>query len=167
MDILIRDEHPEDAYAIWQLTKTAFQSNVHSVGGEAEIIEALRRGGALTISLVAVLEDEIVGQITFSPVTIDGRAQGWYGLGPVSVKPQVQGKGIGSALIREGLMRLEHAHGKGCVLLGDPVYYERFGFKNDPSLRYPSAPTEYFLALRLKGASLSGEVAYHQAFGAA
>lgn len=167
MNIEIRDEDPNEAPSIRRLTEAAFKLSDHSSGTEGAIIEALRRAGALSISLVAIRDAEILGHVAFSPVTIDGRELDWYGLGPVSVRPDVQGNGIGSALIREGLVRLKDLRAAGCVLLGDPAYYGRFGFKNDPALRFVGAPAEYFLALPLGEAKPSGVVVYHEGFAAA
>lgn len=162
----LRDETAGDIEAIRQLTKAAFAPMPYSSQTEAEIIDALRAADALTVSLVAVEDGEIVGHIAFSPVTIDGSDTGWYGLGPVSVRPDRQRAGIGSALIREGLDRLKKAGAKGCVLLGDPGYYRRFGFENHAELRYPGPPPEYFMGLSFDGRVPSGEVAYHEGFGA-
>ena len=70
------------------------------------------------------------------------------------------------ALIREGLARLAQAGAKGCVVLGDPAYYRRFGFENDPDLRFEGAPAEYFMRLTLDGAAPLGNVTYHAGFDA-
>lgn len=166
MDIEIRPEKAEDAQAIRRVTDAAFEFNLHSSGTEGAIIEALREAGALVVSLVATIDHEVVGHIAFSPVTIDGQDLGWFGLGPVSIRPDLQGQGIGSALIREGLQRLKQAEAAGCVLLGDPHFYQRFGFENDAGLRYEGAPAEYFMRLNLQDATPSGIVAFHEGFAA-
>ncbi|MBR1159278.1 GNAT family N-acetyltransferase [Bradyrhizobium elkanii] len=164
----IRDERPEDAAAISAITAAAFAKATHSSGTEASIVEALRAAGALTISLVAVSEDgSIFGHIAFSPVRIDGVAGRWYGLGPVSVAPDLQRQGIGSALIRDGLARLVTQNADGCVLLGDPAYYGRFGFVSDPALTYGGQPSPYFQGLVLRGEPPKGDVSYHSAFDVA
>ena len=95
----IEQERPQDASAIRALTQAAFEGVAYSQQTEARIVDALRAAGALTISLVAMVEDRIVGHAAFSPVEINGVAGGWYGLGPVSVSPALQGQGIGQALI--------------------------------------------------------------------
>jgi len=162
----IRDERDEDAAAIRHITTAAFAKAPHSSGTEARIVEALRQAGALTISLVATSDDgRIVGHVAFSPVQIDGAAGRWYGLGPVSVTPDLQRQGIGGALIREGLARLAAMSADGCVLLGDPLYYSRFGFVGDPALTYGGAPSPYFQRLVLKSEPPKGDVSYHPAFG--
>lgn len=164
----IRDERDEDAAAISRITAAAFAGAPHSSGTEARIVEALREAGALTVSLVAASDDgRIVGHIAFSPVQIDGVAGRWYGLGPVSVAPDLQRQSIGGALIREGLARLAALNADGCVLLGDPSYYSRFGFVSDPALTYGGAPSPYFQRLLLRGEPPKGDVRYHPAFDVA
>ena len=163
-DILIRPETPADAAAISALTTAAFANAEHSDGTEAQIVERLRKAGTLLLSLVAEDETGITGHIAFSPVAIGGANQGWVGLGPVSVAPAHQKEGIGAALIREGLARMQAAGHGGCVLLGDPGYYARFGFAATPGITYPGVPPEYFMALHFDGPLPQGEVAYHSAF---
>src|SRR5690606_15389505 len=150
--------------AIKQVTADAFALMEHSNQTEPAIIAALRDAGALTISLVATDGDEIIGHVAFSPVTIDGDDHRWFGLGPVSVRPDLQGRGIGGALIRQGLNELRAKGAAGCVLLGNPGYYRRFGFENDPYLQYPGAPPEYFMRLTFGGSDPAGDVEYHAAF---
>ena len=98
----IRQEQDCDIEAIRQVTKAAFAGALHASGTEATIIDALREANALALSLVAILDGELVGHVALSPVTIDGRSGSWFGLGPVSVRPDLQGQEIGSTLIREG-----------------------------------------------------------------
>lgn len=159
----IREESAGDAAAIRQVTTAAFAGVAHSSGTEGDIVDALRASGALTLSLVAEDGGVILGHAALSPVTIGG-AQGWFGLGPVSVRPDRQGEGIGAALVREGLSRLRASGAQGCVVLGDPGYYERFGFRADPQLRFEGAPPEYFMRLTCQGRTPSGRVTYHPAF---
>lgn len=160
----IRPEQPADADAIRALTTEAFATAPHRSGTEAAIVDALRAAGALTLSLVAVEGNEIVGHVAFSPVTIDGAERGWFGLGPVSVRPRRQRGGIGSELIREGLRRLRAMGAEGCVLLGDPAYYGRFGFAADPALVLEGVPPEYFVRLGFGAAVPTGTMRYHAAF---
>ncbi|ANG62812.1 acetyltransferase [Marinobacterium aestuarii] len=151
----IREEKAGDGEAIETLTYQAFENHPH------------HEPGALTLSLVAEEDGAIVGQITFSPVTINGRDSDWFGLGPVSVKPERQGEGIGSQLIRNGLERLKKRGAGGVVLLGEPAYYGRFGFKANPDLTLPGVPAEYFViqVLRAGGTVPKGVIGYHRAFG--
>lgn len=162
----IRPERPEDIDAVRSLTTAAFRDMLYSSQTEAAIVDALRGAGALTISLVAVQDSDVVGHVAFSPVTISDASKGWYGLGPVSVRPDQQRKGIGQALIHEGLNRLQRMEAHGCVVLGDPGYYSRFGFRSDPRLRYADASPEYFQCLAFTASVPRGEVAYHPGFSA-
>lgn len=161
----IRWEKPEDIADIRYVTEAAFMPVAHSNQTEADVIDALRAAGALTISLVAIEDDELIGHVAFSPVTIDGQSQGWYGLGPVAVRPDFQREGVGQDLIRKGLARLEEMGAEGCVVLGDPDYYVRFGFEAVPGLELRGVPPEYFQCLTFGGRKPPrGTVAYHPAF---
>jgi putative acetyltransferase len=166
MTIIIRSEEAQDESSIRAITEAAFKGVAYSAGTEGLIVDGLRAANALTVSLVAVEEGELVGHVAFSPVAIDGADFGWFGLGPVSVRPDRQGQGIGSRLIHEGLDRLRALGAKGCVLLGDPGYYGRFGFETDAALRYEGAPPGYFMRLSLKGPAPQGTVTFHEAFDA-
>lgn len=166
MTYAIRNECPNDAPAISALTAAAFRDVRYSDGTEVAIVERLRADGDLALSLVAEnMDGAIVGHVAFSPVAISDGTTGWYGLGPVSVIPLRQRSGIGSGLIEEGLARLTAMGAKGCVVLGEPAYYGRFGFRHDPRLVYPGPPAEYFQVLTLAGEAPAGTVSYARAFG--
>ncbi len=160
----IRAELPGDAGAIRDLTARAFADQSHSSGTEAAIVERLRAGGDLTISLVAIVDDQIVGHIAFSPVTVDDQAGAWFGLGPISVAPDRQHSGIGSALVREGLSTLKTRDATGCVLIGNPDYYGRFGFISDGALTYGDVPERYVQWLSFDGTQPAGRLRYSPAF---
>ena len=163
--MLLRPESPADRAAIFSLTQLAFQGHPHSDGTEPRIIDALRDAKALTISIVAELEGQIVGHAAFSPVEWCDQA-GWFGLGPVSVHPERQGRGIGQALIENGLEQLRRTGASGCVVMGEPSYYGRFGFQQDGRFTYPGPPPEYFTVLAYRPIPpRSGPVNYHSAFG--
>lgn len=165
MEIIIRAEQPLDYSAIEQITEAAFAGKPYSNQTEHLMVKRLREAGALTLSLVAELDGKIVGHVAFSAVTINEEYQGWYGLGPVSVMPELQKQGIGSKIIREGLSLLKEKGAKGCVLEGSPIYYQRFGFKAYPNLVYEGAPApEYFTALPFYESVPTGKVEFHQAF---
>lgn len=160
----LRDETPDDLQAIHALTAAAFANVTHSDQREPEIVDALREAGALVTSLVAELDGQLVGHVAFSPVTLSSDSSHWFGLGPVSVLPDWQGKGVGSQLVLAGLDALKKQGAHGCVVLGDPVWYMRFGFVATPLLRMPGVPPEYFQALLLNGTWPDAEVQYHPAF---
>ncbi|MFQ0813505.1 GCN5 family acetyltransferase [Brucella anthropi] len=160
----IRNERPQDAAEIRRVTDEAFRTVAYSNRKEGEIVDALRAAQALTLSLVAEEDGRILGHVAFSPVLIGGEDKGWYGLGPVSVLPDRQGEGIGGRLIGEGLAILRQQDAKGCVLLGDPGYYGRFGFKADQRLKLPGVPPQYFQCLAFGPDMPEGDVAYHSAF---
>lgn len=165
--IEIRPEHSGDIQAITVLTEAAFAPTLHSNGTEAQIIHALRQAGELALSLVAIENNKLLGQITFSPVTINGMYDGWYGLGPVSVHPDQQGRGIGSQLIHKGLAQIRSADAKGCVLVGNPAYYSRFGFVGNAGLTYVGLDPNYVQQLAFVGPLQNGELLYSPAFEAA
>ena len=133
---------------------------------EEFIVKALRDANALTISLVAVAGKKVVGHIAFSPVTISDGSLGWYGLGPISVLPELQKQGIGKSLLREGLSLLKSIDAKGCVLVGDPGYYERFGFRSFPDLVIEGVPQENVLVLPFEDSKTHGVVIFHEGFTA-
>jgi putative acetyltransferase len=162
----IRHELPPDQQAISRLTASAFAPMAYSDGSEPAIIDRLRKDGDLTLSLIAVVGGEIVGHIAFSPVLIGGNDRGWFGLGPVSVAIEKQRRGIGSALITSGLDWLRSQGANGCVLVGDPVYYRRFGFISDGKISYGGLPNELVQWVSFDGTSPAGVLIYRPAFAA-
>ena len=164
--IIIRNETPDDIRGITEVTVAAFMTLEISNHTEQFIIEALRAANALTVSLVAEMDGRVVGHIAFSPVTMSDGTANWYGLGPVSVLPEHQRKGIGGALIRQGLSRLKEMNARGCCLVGHPDYYGRFGFKNVSGLGHEGVPPEVFFVLSFDGHTPQGTVAFHEGFRA-
>jgi putative acetyltransferase len=163
--MIIRPETSQDYEAITQVTLAAFTGKFSDHPTEHLIVMGLREAGALSLSLVAEMGGRIVGHVAFSKVTINGENQDWYGLGPISVQPDLQQQGIGSKLIHEGLARIRALGARGCVLEGDPNYYNRFGFKSYPQLVYAGAPApKYFMAHPFYDTVPQGEVEYHPAF---
>ena len=129
--MIIRLERPADLSAIRALIAASFAVHPHSDRTEHHIVDRLRADGALTLSLVAVQDELIVGHVAFSPVHIaDGShgSHGWYGLGPLAVLSGYRRRGIGAALVVRGLDLLRQLDAAGCVVLGEPNYYARFGF---------------------------------------
>ena len=166
MSISIRREQSSDVQSIYKVTVAAFLEAPHTDHTEQFIVKALRESSALSISLVAENEGNIVGHVALSPVTITDGADSWYGLGPISVLPNNQNKGIGSKLMNAAIEELKNIKASGCVLLGDPNFYHRFGFKPKEGLVLPGVPLEYFQALLLQGDFPQGIVAYHESFSA-
>ena len=164
MDIIIREEQQHDIVAIEQVTQAAFKTVEYSNQTEHLIVNALRERGKLLISLVAVENNDVIGHIAISPVRLSSGDQGWYGLGPVSVRPSHQRRGIGAKLIQESLHQLRQQDASGCVLLGDPNYYAQFGFKVFSNLVLADVPAEYFQALSFDGTAPCAEVFYDGAF---
>lgn len=165
MSVEIRPETPHDIAAIHAVTEMAFRDMPYSDGDEHHLVDRLRADGDLTLSLVALASDTVVGHIAFSPVAITDGSQNWFGLGPVSVRPDWQGEGIGSALIVKGIETMRADGAQGIVLLGSDTFYPRFGFSHDPRLRYPGPPARYFQQLSLSGDAPKGDVHYAKAFG--
>ena len=166
--MIIRSEEQQEAGAVRDLIRLAFGEAAHSSGTEPAIVDALRNAGALRISLVAVEGAAIVGHVAVSPVTTEDGSGGWFGLGPVSVRPDRQCEGIGSALITEALQRLRSSpEADGCLVLGEPSYYGRFGFKHDPEVSYGDVPPPYFQVLPFGARRPRGAIEFHRAFNAA
>ncbi len=129
--VVIRPEQPGDIDAIGQVHRAAFPTDV-----EARLVEKLRQHGRLWLSLVAEDESGIIAHIAFSPVRIEGNNEPTRGLGlaPVAVRPEYQRQGIGTRLIHEGLSACKQTGFSFVVVLGEPVYYHRFGF--EPASRW-------------------------------
>lgn len=162
--MMIRSEISADIGAISQLTADAFAPHPFSDGSEPDIINRLRDAGALSFSLVAEEDGVILGHVALSPVTI-AECRDWYGLGPIAVKPARQKQGIGTLLMKTALAELETIGSGGCVLVGNPDYYGRFGFVSSGALTFSDTPVKYVQHVRLRGAEPKGEVGYHGAFG--
>lgn len=162
----IREESPDDADAIGAVVLAAFAGTAHGDGRlETRIVDTLRADRALAVSLVADIDRRIAGHIALSAARPSRDGDGWYVLGPVAVAPADQGHGIGTALVHAGMRILQERQANGCVVLGDPAYYGRFGFRPDPLLTLPGAPEGAFQALRFTDAASAGEVILHPAFG--
>ncbi|MFC3550322.1 GNAT family N-acetyltransferase [Lysobacter cavernae] len=160
----IRTETADDANAIRAVIGSAFASQPGSGHIEQDIVDALRADDALSLSLVADIDGRIAGHIAFSAVRIEDGNPHWYGLAPLAVAPDDQRHGVGKALVRAGLIELERLGARGCVVLGDPGYYGRFGFRADSALVFEGVPPQYFQALALAGERAAGRVRYHESF---
>jgi putative acetyltransferase len=164
MEILIRPETPADHAAIHDVTQRAFAPMPYADGDEQLLIGKLRDAGALALSLVAEHDGVVVGQVTFSPAFATDGSPGWYALGPVSVEPALKQQGIGGQLIRAGIAWLQDQRAAGCILIGNPAYYSRFGFRAFPELAPAGMPAEYYQILPLDIAQPNVVVSFNQLF---
>jgi len=162
--VIVRPERPEDRDSIRDVLLAAFADHPYSHQTEHLIVEALRPDDALTVSLVAEIGGDVVGQIAFSPVKIGDCEDGWLALGPVAVLPRLQRQGIGQALVTEGLTTIRGLGARGCVLVGDPAFYARFGFRPDAALHMEGVPSEVLLCLPMCENVPEGTVTHHPAF---
>ena len=154
--MIIRHEEPHDIAAIRQVNEQAFGGS-----GEANAIEALRDRGAATLSLVAEIDDRVVGHLFFTPAAIETADHTWpaLGLAPLAVLPEYQRQGIGSALMRAGLAECARLGYERVIVLGHPEYYPRFGFMRASlyGIRPEwEAPDEAFMVLELQHGALDG-----------
>ena len=164
MHVTIRTERAADVAAIRAVIEVAFSESSHGLDNEPEIVDTLRRAGALSLSLVAERDGAVVGHVAVSPIRISDGSPGWYGLGPIAVLPEYQRKGIGALLIREALGTLKKGGANGCVLVGEPTYYGRFGFNSIADLVFAEVPAEYFQALKSCADFPLDSVSFHEAF---
>lgn len=122
--MLIRVEIPVDAPGIDALLRQAFKGD-----DEAELVQQLREDGLLTLGIVAT-DDEggVVGYAAFSPVDVGGEDRQWVALAPLAVEEALRRQGLAEKLVYEGLDSLNEFGYAAVVVLGDPAYYQRFGF---------------------------------------
>jgi len=157
---MVRDAVDRDAAAVRRVIAAAFAQEA-----EADLVEALQKTGDAVISLVAEDGGEIVGHILFSKLQAPDRC---VALAPVSVMPNRQNKGFGSALIRAGLERAKRDGWRAVFLLGEPAYYERFGFRAAKADTFETMyPKSYVMALELTPHALrarAGELIYASPF---
>jgi putative acetyltransferase len=163
MKFHLRNEEPKDIEQVRAILLATFPTEA-----ESKLVEALRARGKAIISLVAVNGDAVLGHILFSPVTTSPQSvANGIGLAPVAVRPDVQGKGIGSQLIRDGLLRCKELGYDYCVVLGDPKYYQRFGFKKASSfgLENECGVENEFMVTHFSDRAVFGLVKYVSEFG--
>ena len=163
VSIEIREERDEDIAAIRDVNKRAFDQD-----HEGKIVDALRSNGAALLSLVAVVDDQVVGHIMYSPITV-GEVTG-AALGPMAVVPEHQGQGIGSTLVQAGNLKLNEAGWPFIIVLGHANFYPRFGFKPARDLGITcewEVPEDVFMVLvldREKMRGVSGLAKYRHEF---
>jgi putative acetyltransferase len=163
MDLKIQIESPEHYQAIHDILISCFKSDA-----EAKLVSALRENNKAVLSLVALEADEVVGHIMFSPVTTSPltNAMG-LGLAPLVVKSKFQKQGIGGILIQEGLLLCKEMGYDYVVLLGNPNYYQRFGFikASDFGIKNEYGVDEPFMLIQLASSEVpSGLVRYCEEF---
>ena len=161
---MIRPETAEDAGPIDAVIEAAFGQR-----DEADLVRALRDDAAWLpdLSLVAVEGPLLVGHIALTRATVDGAST--LALAPLSVHPDHQRLGIGSALVGEALRRAGEGAESAVIVLGDPAYYGRFGFRPARYLGItgPFGDIDEFQALALSGAAPTGRIRYAAPFGLA
>jgi len=165
--IVIRPEMTADIPAIRLVNERSFEQRT-----EADLVDTLRQAGAITLSLVAVKDERVIGHILFSPVTIESAGSNFraVGLGPMAVLPNHQRKGVGSQLVRAGLDNCREAGHEIVIVLGHADYYPRFGFRPSKPLGIQwehDVPEEVFMICELRNGALAGRqgtVKYHPAF---
>ena len=128
------------------------------------MIDRLRERGRLALSLVAENRGVVVGHVAFSRMLIGNQLTDWYALGPIAVEPHLQKKHIGIALIEAGLENLRASGALGCVLVGDPNYYQRFGFVLAPKFAPPRQPAEYFMLVKFRADEPPSQFDFDHAF---
>lgn len=154
--IVIRAEEAEHIEAVRSVEKLAFAHDA-----EADLVDALRARGLAMISLVALVENRVVGHVLFSPVTIVSETGRWsaVGMGPLAVVPAHQHQGIGSRLVRAGIEECRQVGHGAVVVLGSSEYYPRFGFQPAAhfGLCFEGTPAEHFMAMELRRGALDGK----------
>ena len=163
-ETMIRPETLQDVDAVRAINVAAFADHPISQQTEHLIVDALRDEGALAVSLVAVRNGQPIGHIAFSEAVVGEMTEGWYLVGPVAVFPEFQHQGIGSMLVVAGLEEVRTREARGCVLVGDPGFYRRFGFGVHAGLAYQGVPDEFVLGLPFGDAAPAGGIAAHRAF---
>ncbi len=151
--IEIREERPDDVAAIRDVNKLAFGQDQ-----EANIVDALRSNGVALLSLVATLNDRVVGHIMYSPLTVDDKVTG-AALGPMSVLPEHQRRGIGSKLVEAGNRKLKDSGCPFIIVVGHENYYPRFGFRPAGALGIRcewEVPADVFMLLVLDQVKMHG-----------
>ena len=159
--IVVRDESPRDWKAVYQVVSSAFGQLA-----EAELVKELREAGDSVVSLVADEDGQIIGHVLLSKMDAPFPA---LALAPVSVVPIRQRSGIGSALIKRAVNRAGSKGWAAIFVLGDPNYYERFGFDREAAAGFTSPYAGgHFMVLKLLPSltTTTGELCHAPAFAA-
>jgi putative acetyltransferase len=166
--MVVRTERTEDHESVRRVNELAFEQP-----NEADLVDALRANARPYISLVAIVDEQVVGHIFFSPVSVESESSVFIamGLAPMAVLPEYQNQGIGSQLVREGLKACQRLGHGIVVVLGHANYYPRFGFTSASLKGLRSeydVPDEVFMVAELIEGALGGRgglVKYHPEFG--
>lgn len=163
MKITIRQENINDNNKVYNVVKKAFQRAIHSDRDEHNLINRLRESENYIpeLSLVALVNKEIVGHIMFTKLSIINKEEKYesLALAPLAVTPEYQKKGVGSRLIQEGLEIAKDLGYNSVVVLGSDEYYPSFGFKEALKFEIKApfeVPSKNFMAIELKENSLNG-----------
>lgn len=155
MSIQIRSETDNDKTAVYDINAAAFATET-----EAKLVDALRESASEYISQVAVEDQNVVGHIMFTPVTLEPFEDlRLMGLAPMAVSPSLQRGGIGSELVKTGLLRCTESDVGAVAVLGHPQYYPRFGFRPASQWGIKSeyeVPEEVFMMMELSPGYLQG-----------
>jgi putative acetyltransferase len=155
MSLVIRPETAADHDAMRHIDRLAFGQDT-----EARLVDALREGRFVRLSLVAEQGGQVIGHILFSdlPITTDAGTVPALALAPMAVLPAFQGKGIGSALVRRGLDECRRQGHQIVVVVGHPHFYPRFGFspKLASALTSPFGGGDSWMAVELVPGALDG-----------
>lgn len=137
--LVIRKTTPADTAQILALYPQAFPDE-----DLRPVVSALLKEGSQVLSLATFDRDALIAHVLFSLCTTEGQYQTGALLGPLGVIPPRQRQGLGNALVRNGLDRLEKSGVSQVFVLGDPAYYQRFGFSPERHVLTPyPLPAEY------------------------
>lgn len=167
--LIIEEESLNDRTGVRTVNVAAFGRR-----DEADVVDQLRDSCPDPVSLVAKINEKIIGYVLFTPVRLI-QDQNWsiegMGLAPLAVLPEYQSQGVGTELSKQGLRQVENAGYPFAVVLGDPSYYHRFGFEraSDFGIRssFEGMPDDTFMIKIFDPevmAGTQGVVYYQEAF---
>lgn len=170
MRTIIRQETESDWEEVCKVIKKAFETVGYSDHDEHNLVNRLRKSDSFIpeLSLVAERDEEIIGYILFTKINVNKETL--LALAPLAVRPDMQNKGIGSRLVKEGHKKAIALGYKGCIVLGNKEYYERFGYERAGKFHITApfdVPEDNFLAVELEADSLrdiNGIVVYAKEF---
>ena len=168
--LIIRQENKNDYEEVYNVIKTAFETAEHSDGNEQDLVVALRKSDNFIpeLSLVAVMDNKIVGYILFTKIKIGKQEE--LALAPLGVLPEYQKQGIGTKLIEQGHKIAKKLGYHYSIVLGSEKYYTKFGYipASQYGIKAPfEVPNENFMAIKLNDfeKEITGTVEYAKEFG--